>query len=77
MICFMCKGSVQDGFSNFTADTGRCVVIIKNVPSSVCNQCGEVSYNEETAKRLEEIVRSLTEPVKTEIAVVSYTKQAA
>jgi len=77
MICFMCKGSIHDGTSNFTADMGKCIVIIKNVPSLICSQCGEVSYSNETAKRLEEIVHSLTEPVKTEIAVVNYTKQAA
>ena len=77
MICFMCKGSMQDGFSNFTADLGKCIAIVKNAPSQICSQCGEVSYNDETAKRLEEIVHALTEPVSTEIAVVSYTKQAA
>jgi len=77
MICFMCKGSMQDGISNFTADMGKCIVIVKNVPSHICNQCGEVSYNDETAKRLEDIISTLTEPVSTEIAVVSYTEQAA
>ena len=73
----MCKGAVKDGFSNFTADMGKCIVIIKTVPACICNQCGEVSYNDETARRLEEIVHSLIDPVNTEIAVVSYTAQAA
>ena len=77
MICFMCKGTLQDGFSNFTSDMGKCIVIVRNVPSHICTQCGEVSYNDETAKRLENIVRALTEPASTEIAVVSYTEQAA
>ena len=77
MICFMCKGSMQDGFSNFTTDMGKCIVIVKNVPSYICNQCGEVCYSDETAERLEDIIHALTEPVNTEIAVVSYTKQAA
>jgi len=56
---------------------GKCIVIVKNVPSFICSQCGEVSHNDETAKRLEDIIHTLTEPVSTEIAVVSYTKQAA
>ena len=79
MICFMCKGSMQDGVSNFITDMSKCIIIIKNVPSRICNQCGEVSYSDETAKRLEDIVHTLTEPVSTEIAVVSYTvtEQAA
>jgi YgiT-type zinc finger domain-containing protein len=73
----MCKGTVQDGFSNFTADMGGCIVIIKNVPSRICRQCGEASYSDETARRLEEIVHSLTNPINAEIAVVTYTIQAA
>jgi len=77
MNCFMCKGSMQDGFSNFTADMGKCIVIVKNVPSQICSQCGETSYTDETAKRLEDIVHAITEPASTEIAVVSYTQQAA
>jgi type IV secretory pathway VirB2 component (pilin) len=56
---------------------GKCIVIIKNVPSHICEQCGEVSYSDEAALRLEQIVNSLAGPFSTEIAVVSYTEQAA
>ena len=77
MNCFMCKGAMQDGFSAFTADMGKCIVIVKNVPSRICSQCGGVSYRDEVAKRLEQIVLSLSGPFSTEIAVVSYTEQAA
>ena len=77
MACFMCKGSMKYGFSTFTLDIGECIIIIKNVPSRICGQCGEVSYNDETALRLDQIVRSLLGTVSTEIAVLSYTEQAA
>ena len=77
MTCFMCKGTEQDGFSTFTADMGKCIVIVKNVPSCVCGQCGEVSYSDERARRLEQIIHSITGPAGAEIAVVSYTEQAA
>ena len=77
MNCFMCKGTLQDGFSNFTADLGKCIVIVRSVPSRICSQCGEASYSDETAKRLEDIVHSLSKPACTEIAVVSYTDKAA
>jgi len=73
----MCKGSMQDGISNFTADMGKCIVIVKNVPSQICSQCGEVSFNDEISRQLENIVISLTKPIRTEIAVVSYTDLAA
>jgi len=77
MNCFMCKGNVQDGFSTFTADIGGCVVVIKNVPSRVCGQCGESSYSDEVARRLEQIVHSLTDSATAEVAVINYSVKAA
>jgi len=73
----MCKGTVQDGFSTFTTDMGGCVVVIKNVPSFVCGQCGETSYNGEVAQRLEQIVENITGTGSAEVAVVSYSEKAA
>jgi len=77
MTCFMCKGTVRDGFSTFTTDMGGCVVVIKNVPSFVCDQCGETSYNSDVTQRLEQIVKNITGTVSAEIAVVSYSEKAA
>jgi len=77
MTCFMCKGTVRDGFSTFTTDMGGHVVVIKNVPSVICDQCGETSYNGEVAQRLEQIVKDITGTVSAEIAVVSYSEKAA
>ena len=77
MSCFMCKGTVQDGISTFTADMGGSIVVIKNVPSCVCGQCGEVSYSDEVARRLEQIVQSIMASARAEVAVVSYSEKAA
>jgi YgiT-type zinc finger domain-containing protein len=77
MTCFMCKGMVQEGLSTFTADMDGCVVVIRNVPSRVCGQCGEVSYSADVAERLEQIVRRITGSAAAEIAVVSYSEKAA
>jgi len=73
----MCKGTLTEGFSTFTAEMGKCIVIVKNVPSRICSQCGEASYSDDVAVRLEQIVHSLIGSVNTEIAVVSYTELAA
>jgi YgiT-type zinc finger domain-containing protein len=73
----MCKGKLRDGSSTFTADLENCIIIIKNIPSRICGQCGEVSYSEEVARRLEQIVNSIKQTAVTEIAVVTYTEQAA
>ena len=77
MNCFMCKCSVDDGFSNFTTDLGDCIVIVKNVPSRICGQCGEISYSDQVATRLEKIIDTVRNSLNTEIVVVSYTEQAA
>jgi YgiT-type zinc finger domain-containing protein len=73
----MCKGKTQNSFSTFTADIGNCIVIVKNVPSQICDQCGEVSYSYDVARRLEQIVTSIKDSALTEIAVVNYTDKAA
>ena len=77
MTCFMCKGTVREGYSTFTSDVGGCIVVIKNVPSRVCDQCGEVSYCSEVAQQLEQIVKNITATASAEIAVVSYSEKAA
>jgi YgiT-type zinc finger domain-containing protein len=73
----MCKGQVKDGFSNFTADMGSCIVVVKNVPSRICEQCGETTYSGEVARQLEIIVMNITTSVCAEIAVVNYSEKAA
>ncbi|MBR1476556.1 MAG: type II toxin-antitoxin system MqsA family antitoxin [Lachnospiraceae bacterium] len=71
MECFYCKGKLEDKLTNFTVDLGTSVIIVKGVPSQVCMQCGEVSYSDEVAQKLEKIVEKMKE-VMTEIAVVQY-----
>jgi len=55
----------------------NCQLVIKNVPSFVCTQCGEISYDGEVAQRLEQIVNNINGTSRTEIAVVSYSEKAA
>ena len=75
MSCFMCKGNLEDKLTNFIADLGNCIIIVKDVPSQVCSQCGEVSYSNEVALQLEKIINE-TKNTLTEIAVVQYSDAA-
>lgn len=75
MNCIMCKGKLTDKKTNFIADLGDCIIIVKDVPSQVCSQCGEVSYSHEVAQRLEQIVNKMKDSL-TEIAVVHYSAAA-
>lgn len=74
--CIMCKGNLEDRKTNFIADLGDCIIIVKDVPSQVCSQCGEVSYSHDVAVQLEKIVNHMKDTL-TEIAVVHYSNSAA
>ena len=75
MTCFMCKGENISSTTTFMVDLGNCIIIVKNVPCSQCSQCGEISYSNEVAKRLEKIVDTLKNTV-TEISVIDYKTAA-
>ena len=75
MNCFMCKGDLEDKKTTFMVELDNCI-IIKNVPSQVCRQCGEVTYSNEVAKQLEKLVNSVRNAI-TEITVINYTEKVA
>ena len=68
---------MEDRLATHTVDFEKSIVIVKNVPAMVCSQCGEVWYNGTVAKQLEKIVEAITSSAFTEIAIVSYSEQAA
>ena len=73
--CFMCKGELEEKLTTYMVDLESCIIIVKNVPSLVCKQCGETSYTDEVAQELERIVVSMRNSL-TEIAVVNFNKAA-
>lgn len=76
MKCFMCKGDMINKNTNYILDLDRSIIIIKNVPSLVCDQCGEVFYENEIMKRIEKII-DIFKNALTEIAVVYYDDKVA
>jgi YgiT-type zinc finger domain-containing protein len=54
--CLTCGGEKMPGVTTFTADTGDGVVVIHNVPATVCSQCGADWLDDATAARIEETV---------------------
>jgi len=72
----MCKGDMISKNTNYILDLDGSIIIIKNVPSLVCNQCGEVFYENEVMKRIEKII-DLFRNALTEIAVVNYDDKVA
>lgn len=72
MTCFTCRDTLENKQSTFMVDLKNCIVIIKNTPSQVCSQCGEISYSIEVAEQLELITKSINKNI-IEIAVVTYS----
>lgn len=77
MTCFFCKGHTVESKTKFIVDLGTCVVIVKNVPAQVCQQCGEASFDNETAKQLEKIVNTVRDSIMSEVAIVEYSRAVA
>lgn len=77
MSCFYCKGQTIEQMTKFIVDLGRCVVIVKNVPGQVCQQCGETSYSDEVAQQLEKIVEAVKHGIVSEVAIVEYSRAVA
>jgi len=76
MTCFFCKGQVEEKTASFLAEVDGRIVVIKNVPSQVCRQCGETSYSRAVALALEDMVKRAT-ALTTEVSIASYAELAA
>ncbi len=75
MKCLYCKGTLEDTKTNYIADLGDSIIVIRNVPTQVCSQCGERSYSYPVSVRLQEIVEQVRKFVSG-IAEVTYTGAA-
>ena len=75
MNCLYCKGKLEDKLTNYIADFGQCVIVIRNVPTQVCSQCGEKSYSYSVSIKLQEIISEVRTFVSG-IAEVNYSTVA-
>jgi len=55
-LCPICGGTKTQGMTTFTVDLGFGVVVVRNVPALVCDQCGADWIADEIAERLENTV---------------------
>ena len=56
--CPLCGGKKQPGTTTFTADLGFGVVVIRQVPATVCSQCGADWIADEAAARIETTIEN-------------------
>jgi YgiT-type zinc finger domain-containing protein len=55
-LCPFCGGTKIDAHTTFTVDLGFGIVVVRNVPALVCNQCGSDWIDDKTAEQLEILV---------------------
>ena len=56
--CSFCKGKLREGKTEFMAHAGGEVIVIKDVPAYVCEQCGEAYYTTGTSRKIDEVMRN-------------------
>ena len=76
MRCLFCKGTLENKTSVFTLELDGCIVIVKNVPSHVCSQCGEASFSDDVYRELERVIEQMRGTIS-EIAIVNYIDKTA
>ena len=53
MTCIICKhGELVEGLATVTLQRGETIVIIKQVPAEICDNCGEYYLGEEMTARV-------------------------
>jgi YgiT-type zinc finger domain-containing protein len=67
MKCTICKsGETKDGHTTATMTKGNTTVVFQEVPASVCENCGEAFFSEETTAKL---LKLATEAAKSGVQV--------
>jgi YgiT-type zinc finger domain-containing protein len=74
--CPLCGGERQPGTTTFAVDLKSGVVVVRDVPASVCSLCGDPWIDDAVAARLEAIVAEAREN-QTEIEVRQWRQVAA
>ena len=54
-ICPLCGGTRQLGKTTFTAELGFGIVVIRQVPATICVQCGADWIDDDIASQLEKM----------------------
>lgn len=69
--CIFCRGDLEEKQTTFLLELDGCILIVKNVPSQVRTQCGEVSYSTDVVMQLTRIADEVRKTMS-EITVVNY-----
>ena len=59
MKCPLCKGEMQKGKTSMPYETGKDrLIVLKNVPALICEQCGEIFIEYSVLNRVERFLET-------------------
>lgn len=69
--CPLCRGELHDGMSAIPFFLGERIIVIKDVPSEVCSECGEAYMKSSVAGNVEKLLDTL-DGLHSEMSIVHY-----
>jgi len=54
--CCCCSGKIHKGKHDFMVREGNEIVVVKDVPTLICDTCGEVEYTLEVSREIHAII---------------------
>ena len=58
-VCSYCKGHLATGLSEFIVRGDERVIIIKELPAWICQDCGEAYYTSSTSKKFDSVINKV------------------
>jgi YgiT-type zinc finger domain-containing protein len=74
-ICPFCGGCKKQGTTIFTVDMRDTLVVVRNVPATICSLCGNAWLNDQVAENIENIVEEAKNNHR-QMEVIQYRKAA-
>ncbi|UUX93124.1 type II toxin-antitoxin system MqsA family antitoxin [Methanoplanus endosymbiosus] len=57
--CSYCKGKLNTKKTEFIAESGEKIIVIREIPAYICNQCKEAYFTPEISRKIDEIMKRL------------------
>lgn len=62
--CYFCGSEQQEQLTTFVYEDDGQVWVVRNVPTYVCQQCGEKEYSQATTRRILTMLKQPPRPVE-------------
>lgn len=75
-MCNMCFSNRKiSTTTTFTVEYEGCIIVVKNVPCLECPICGEITFSDSVAGKLEEVVNSVKK-IMQDVSVIDFARVA-